>query len=102
MLWRCRCGSICDAEAYTLSLDLKVEAYPFLVVLSCQQSDRVAQVIDKLQGYPFPMGGGSSNSSSGSGSSSGDDDVSELAVCEVFNLVSPLSLVSCVSQSASQ
>lgn len=42
-------GKIWDPEAYGLSSQLKVTAYPFIALLVCQ-SNRVVQIADKIEG----------------------------------------------------
>lgn len=42
-------GCVWDAEAYSLSTQLKAATFPFLALLVCQ-SERVVQVIDRIQG----------------------------------------------------
>lgn len=42
-------GCVWDAEAYSLSTQLKASTFPFLALLVCQ-SERVVQVIDRIQG----------------------------------------------------
>jgi FAS-associated factor 2 len=42
-------GSVWDPEAYSLSTQLKASTFPFLALLVCQ-SERVVQVIDRIQG----------------------------------------------------
>lgn len=43
-------GNVWDVEAYNLSIQLKATAFPFVALLICQ-SERVVQVIDRVQGF---------------------------------------------------
>lgn len=45
-------GRVWDPEAYGLSSQLKVTAYPFIALLVCQ-SNRVVQIADKIEGRSF-------------------------------------------------
>lgn len=45
-------GKVWDPEAYGLSSQLKVTAYPFIALLVCQ-SNRVVQIADKIEGMLF-------------------------------------------------
>lgn len=42
-------GSVWDAEAYSLSLQLKVSSFPFMALMM-SESERSVQILDKIQG----------------------------------------------------
>jgi FAS-associated factor 2 len=46
MMWA---GQVWDAEAYSLSIQLRATTFPFLALLVCQ-SDKVVQIVRRFQG----------------------------------------------------
>ena len=43
-------GSVFDPEAYALTSQLHAAAFPFVCIMICQ-SERVVQIVDRIQGF---------------------------------------------------